>query len=101
MPHNDDDPFFPHNDFRYFADLSVAAALEANPDIVVDPVRKDDHNIAAARDAQILSDYFEKELFNPIFELESEKIRQLEGGVWWLVTWDMEAGNSLRRATAV
>jgi hypothetical protein len=83
LPHTDADPFFPHNWFRYFTDLSVAASLEASPDIVIDPTRNDDHNIHAARAARDLGDYLERELITEEFRLETEKTRQLYGGVWW------------------
>lgn len=83
LPHTDSDPFFPHNWFRYFTDLSVAAALEASPDIVIDPTRNDDHNIHAAKAAKQLGDYLERELITEEFRLETEKTRQLYGGVWW------------------
>lgn len=92
LPHSDDDPFFPHNYFAYFADLSIAAALEASPDIIIDPVGRDDRNRSTARAAQSLGDHCERELLTGEFRLESEKLRQLYGGVWWYSYWDADAG---------
>lgn len=93
LPHTDSDPFFPHNWFRYFADLSIAASLEANPDIVIDPSRNDEHNILAAKEARRLGDYLERELLTEDFKLASEKLRQLYGGVWWYSYFSKDAGN--------
>ena len=92
LPHTDVDPFFPHNYFRYFVDLSVAAACEASPDIIIDPTRNDDRNISAAKSAKYLGDYLERELITPQFKLETEKTRQLYGGVWWYSYWSLDAG---------
>lgn len=92
LPHTDVDPFFPHNWFRYFTDLSVASAMEASPDIKIDPTRDDDHNIRAAKAAKHLGDYLERELITEEFRLETEKTRQLYGGVWWYSYWSLDAG---------
>lgn len=93
LPHTDEDPFFPHNWFRYFTDLSISSALEASPDIVIDPAGDDDHNVYTARAAQQLADYAEIELLTEEFKLESEKTRQLYSGVWWYSYFSLDAGN--------
>jgi hypothetical protein len=91
LPHTDNDPFFPHNLFRYFIDLSVAASLDASPDIIIDSANNSDKNRMSARDAGHLGDFLERELITPMFRLDTEKIRELYGGVWWYSYWSMDS----------
>lgn len=93
LPHSSQDPFYPHNLFRYFVDLSVAAAIEASPDTVIAPSGRDIKNVRAAEGAQRLVDYCEQELLTEEFRLESEKVRQMYSGSWWYTYWSMEAGS--------
>lgn len=93
LSHSSQDPFYPHNWFSYFTNLSIAAALEASPDVVVAPSGRDIKNMQAAEGAQRLVDYCEQELLTEEFRLESEKLRQLYGGVLWYSQWSMDAGN--------
>ncbi len=92
LPHSSQDPFYPHNWFAYFTDLSVSAALEASPDTVVAASGRDIKSVMAAEAAQRLVDYAEQELLTEEFRLESEKTRQLYAGVWWYSQWSMTAG---------
>lgn len=93
LPHSSQDPFHPHNWFRYFCDLSIAAAIEASPDVVIAASGRDIQSIQAATAAQRLNDYNEQELLTPEFLLESEKTRQLYSGVWWYSHWSPDAGS--------
>lgn len=92
LPHSSEDPFYPHNWFAYFTDLSVAAALEATPDIVIDPAGRSSKNAESATGAQKIGDYGEQELLTEEFRLESEKTRQLYTEVWWYSQWSFDAG---------
>jgi len=92
LPHSSEDPFYPHNWYAYFTDLSVAAALEATPDIIIDPAGRDSKTAESASAAQRLADYNEQELLTEEFRLESEKTRQLYSGVWWYSQWSYDAG---------
>lgn len=93
LPHTDEDPFFPENWFQYYCDLSIAAAMEAQPDIIVDPASKDEKDIRTARACDQLLDNLERNLLTEDFRLDSEKYRQLESGIWWYSYFSPEAGS--------
>lgn len=93
LPHTDEDPFFPENWFQYYCDLSIAAAMEAQPDIIVDPASKDEKDIRTARACDQLLDNIERNLLTEETRLDSEKLRQLESGIWWYSYFSQEAGS--------
>src|SRR5579871_639390 len=92
LPHSDIDARFPRNYFAYFVDLSVSSALEANPDIICDPADQREQNKYSSRGLQKLTDFSEQEILTPDLLLESEKARELDGGIWWYFYWDVDAG---------
>src|SRR5258706_5592300 len=67
LPHTDEDRFFPAHWIHYYCDLSISAAMEAQPDIIVDPASKDDKDVRTARAGDQLLDNLERNLLTEEF----------------------------------